>query len=269
VVVGYSSSFQPDPESGGGDPAEEPPSLPASRIWVLRLNPDGALLWQQLYGRDDDKATGMALSPDNGIWIVGSTKEEPEEGQEPNCDIFLFKLTDEGNIVFQRLFGNESDECITHLIQRSENKFLAVGTQELEGDRDLLVIQFADTGHIDWMQLFGTGEVDGVISQEQGTAVAVADKDEIIVVGNTSRLGPEENALLVLRLTPDGRIPNCDLLRSLERYPLKDLGIMPEATMVEFTASEIGILEIEFHTNPSPVGLVRDVCTAKKNLLRR
>ena len=269
MVVGYASSFQPEPDSPEGEAAGEVESLPASRIWALRLNPEGSPLWQQLCGRDNDKATSMALSSDGGAWIMGSTEPEPEEGQEPHCDILLFKLSEEGSVVFQRIFGNASNECITHLIQRSEKKFLAVGTQELDGDQDLLLIQFADTGHIDWMQVFGAGDVDGEISQERGAAVAIAERDEIIVVGNTSRLGPQENDLLVLRLNPEGRIPNCDLLRELERYPLKDQGTLPVATMVDFTASEVGDVEITFHPSLSPMGIIRDVCTAKKNLLRR
>jgi hypothetical protein len=139
----------------------------------------------------------------------------------------------------------------------------------LDGDRDLLVIQFADTGHIDWVQVFGAAEVDGEISQENGSAVALTDGGEIIVVGNTSRLGPETDDLLVLRLTTDGRIPNCDLMRPLERYSFQDLGTLPLPTNIEFTASEISLVNIEFSATPSSVGVVRDVCVAKKNLLRR
>lgn len=256
VVVGHATSFQPEVPA-------------ASRIWVLRLNPEGALIWQTLCGRDNDRASSMVLTLDEGVVIAGETEEDRGEGQESHRNIFLFKLSEEGSIAFQRMFGHESHEWITHLIRSGENKFLAVGTQELDGDQDLLVIQFADTGHIDWLRVFGAGDVDGEISQENGSAVAVTDGGEIIVVGNTSRLGPQDDDLLVLRLTPDGRIPNCDLMRSLERYPLQDLGTLPIETSVEFTASEIVTVEIEFTATPSSVGMIRDVCQAKKNLLRR
>jgi len=269
MVVGYATSFQPETDPQDAEMAEEPGLPEASRIWVLRLNPEGALIWQQVCGRDHDLASSMVLTPEGAVWIGGSTEGEPDEGQESHRNIFLFKLSEEGDIAFQRKFVDESDAWLTHLIQRGENKFLAVGTRELEGDKDLLLIQFADTGHIDWMQIFGAGEVDGEISQETGAVVAVTENDEIMVVGNTSRLGPQEGDLLVLRLTPDGRIPNCDLMRQLERYPVKDLGTLPIATLVEFTASEVGIAEIEFNVSSSSTGVVRDVCQAKKNLLRR
>jgi len=269
MVVGYATSFQPETNPQGAEKAGEPGLPEVSRIWVLRLNPEGALIWQQVCGRDHDLASSMVLTPEGAVLIGGSTEDEPEEGQESHRNIFLFKLSEEGDIAFQRTFVNESDAWLTHLIQRGDNKFLAVGTQELEGDKDLLLIQFSNTGHIDWMQIFGAGEVDGEISQETGAVVAVTEKDEIMVVGNTSRLGPQEDDLLVLRLTPDGRIPNCDLMRPLERYPLKDLGTLPIATLVEFTASEVGTAEIEFKVSPSSTGVIRDVCQAKKNLLRR
>ena len=188
---------------------------------------------------------------------------------EPDRDIFILKLSDLGDIAFQRSFQNEGEEKITHAVWRGDNKVLAVGTQSTEGDEDILVMQFADTGHIDWMRIFGAGEVEGEVSQESASAVVPAENGEIFVVGRTSRLGPEGDDLVVLRLTADGRIPNCDLLRSLERYPLRDQGALPVDTTVEFTASEIAPLEILFNQVSSPVGLVRDVCVAKKNLLRR
>lgn len=269
VVVGHATSFQPETDPQEGEPAEEPDVPAAPRIWVLRLNPEGALIWQTLCGRDNDRASSMVLTPDGGVVIAGETEEDRGEGQESHRNIFLFKLSEEGSLAFQRMFGIESHEWITHLIRSGEKKFLAVGTQELDGDQDLLVIQFAETGHIDWMQVFGAGEVDGEISQENGSAVALTDEGEVIVVGNTSRLGPERDDLLVLRLTADGRIPNCDLMRSLERYPLQDLGTLPIETSVEFTASEISLVNIEFSATPSSVGMIRDVCQAKKNLLRR
>jgi hypothetical protein len=262
VVVGHSASFQPEQ-----DPSQE--EAPASRIWILRLNPEGAVVWQKMFGRDNDVAASLVVSPDGGCWILGSTEEEGDGEAESDSDIFIFKLSDLGDIVFQRSFENEGEEKITHAVWRGENKVLAVGTQSTEGDEDILVIQFADTGHIDWMQIFGAGEVEGEVSQETASAVVLAGNDEIFVAGRTSHLGPEGDDLLVLRLTADGRIPDCDLMRSLERYPLRDLGALPVDTGVEFTASEIAPLDILFNPVPSPMGLVRDVCVTKKNLLRR
>ena len=261
-VVGHTASFQPEPEA----PQEE---TPAARIWILRLNPEGAVVWQKMVGRVNDVATSLVVSPDGGCWILGSTEEVREEGMEPDRDIFILKLSDLGDIAFQRSFQNEGEEKIAHAVWRGENKVLAVGTQSTEGNEDILVMQFADTGHIDWMRIFGAGEVEGEVSQESASAVVPAENDEIFVAGRSSHLGPEGDDLLVLRLTADGRIPNCDLLRSLERYPLRDLGALPVDTTVEFTASEIAPLEILFNLVSSPVGLVRDVCVAKKNLLRR
>ena len=261
-VVGHTTSFQPEPET----PQEE---TPAARIWLLRLNPEGAVVWQKMVGRNNDVAASLIVSPDGGCWILGSTEEGGEEGMEPDRDIFILKLSDLGDIAFQRSFQNEGEEKITHAVWRGDNKVLAVGTQSTEGDEDILVMQFAETGHIDWMQIFGAGEVEGEVSQESASAVVPAENDEIFVAGRSSHLGPEGDDLLVLRLTADGRIPNCDLIRSLERYPLRDLGALPVDTTVEFTASEIAPLEILFNPVSSPVGLVRDVCVAKKNLLRR
>ena len=91
IVVGHTTSFQLEPESlQEGAPAEESDVPAASRIWVLRLNPEGALIWQTLCGRDNDRASSMVLTPDEGVVIAGETEEDRGEGQESHSNIFLF-----------------------------------------------------------------------------------------------------------------------------------------------------------------------------------
>jgi hypothetical protein len=262
LVVGHTTSFQPEEET-----AQE--IDPVSRIWILRLNPDGAVVWQNMYMQANDVASALAASPDGVYWILGTTEIDRGEGTDPDKDILIFKLDDSGDLMTQRSFGDETDEWISHAVWTEENKLLAVGTQSTEGNEDILVVQFADTGHIDWMGVFGDGEVEGEVSQETGAVVIPAEKQEILVVGRTSRLGSEKDDLLVLRLTAEGRIPNCDLMRSQSRYHFADRGTLPMATSVEFLAAEIVPLNIVFSPIGSPAGLIRDVCVAKKNLLRR
>jgi hypothetical protein len=67
VVVGHTTSFPPEKEPEEEDQDAEP----AARIWILRLNPDGAIVWQKLYGRDNDLASALTLTPDGGYVING------------------------------------------------------------------------------------------------------------------------------------------------------------------------------------------------------
>jgi hypothetical protein len=68
-------------------------------IWVLRLDKDGNLKWQKLYGviglSDRDQASSMCLSDDGNFVIAGYTTT-PSYSR----DVFVMKITPEGYIKF-------------------------------------------------------------------------------------------------------------------------------------------------------------------------
>ena len=239
------------------------------QVWVLRLNFDGAIVWQRTYGYSElDRAHAVALTAEGGCWIAGETRMDRGEDMTPDQNILLMELNAEGQVVFHRSFGNLAEESVYHLIPKQDGSFLAVGSQKSGEDQDILIMQFAATGHLAWLGSFGEGESDGFFSLENARALALGEEDEIYVAGSSSRMGVQGDDLLILRLTQDGRIPNCSYIQSLEKLPFVNFGAFPQDTLVEFTGAENLLQSFEFTLITSPVES-QSLCASKNNLVRR
>jgi hypothetical protein len=281
-VMGVSGSFP----SGSEDPEEpaesnwirpqssesrqDDPQEQYDRTWILRLSAEGAVVWQRAYSWGyKDRFHSMLLTSDDGCILAGETIEDWGEEIQPDTNILLIKLDAEGGPVWQRTFGEEDSERITHLIPKGEYKFLAVGNLKSGEDQDMCILQITKTGHLDWVTSFGAESVAGAVSLEHGAAVAWTEDNEILVAGSTGLLGAQQDDFLLLRLSEEGLVPNCEFSRALDRFPFRDLEVLIEDTHVEFTAAEVGSTAISFNLTSVPVQVIRDVCAAKKNLVRR
>ncbi len=266
LVVGSTVS------SGSPDALGPSDSLEASSvdIWALRLAAAGDIIWQRSFNFSSlDTATCMVPTPDGAFLIGGSTLADRGEEMEPDSDILLLKLDLDGFPVLQRAFGENRDEWMTGIINALEGRFMAVGAVEDGDNQDLLIMQIAATVQMDWLRDFGAGAVEDGISQEYAAAVSLTEEGEIIVAGSTSHLGAEAEDLLLLRMSSDGSIPNCELVGALSHLPHQDLVGVPMDTFVEFTAAGIVQQSLVFNVMSSTVDPIQDVCAPKKYLIRR
>ncbi|MDI3474745.1 MAG: eukaryotic-like serine/threonine-protein kinase [Thermococcaceae archaeon] len=74
------------------------------------------------------------------------------------------------------------------------------------GYDDAWVLRLDENGNVKWQKTYGGGSLD------QAYAVAVADNGDIIVAGETWSFG----GIWVLRLPPDGNLPDCDFCKDSE-----------------------------------------------------
>ncbi|MFA5793473.1 MAG: SBBP repeat-containing protein [Candidatus Brocadiia bacterium] len=79
--------------------------------FIARLNADGRVLWQKTWGFENwDSVAAIAVTPDNCLIAAGISASENNSSSKS----FLLKLDRDGNIVFQKLWGNQTwNECIS------------------------------------------------------------------------------------------------------------------------------------------------------------
>ena len=85
IVVGTSESNDVDISDARGD----------YDVWVIKLNPEGQLLWEKsLGGSAYDGANAVALDVNENIYILGHTLSQDADISSPigNADIWLVKL---------------------------------------------------------------------------------------------------------------------------------------------------------------------------------
>ncbi|MFP4501212.1 MAG: hypothetical protein ACLFTT_09460 [Candidatus Hydrogenedentota bacterium] len=66
-------------------------------MYLARLRPDGALLWERAYGEDDeDEAFGIANAPGGGVVIVGQSDSFEDEENEEHYEILVVRTDAKG-----------------------------------------------------------------------------------------------------------------------------------------------------------------------------
>ena len=174
IAAGYTWSF------GSG----------SSDVWVLFLDEDGNVLWQKTYGGGGiDVATTVGITESNDI-IVGGYTGSFGSG---DMDAWVLRLTEDGNIVWQKTYGGNSwDDISTVLPLDSGDVLIAGRTYSFgSGNEDGWVIEINENGEVIDSWVYGTEKWDRIL----GLGVL---NEKIILAGYTSNFGENGDSWIVL-----------------------------------------------------------------------
>ncbi|HEY4147981.1 MAG TPA: hypothetical protein VGM41_03590, partial [Chitinophagaceae bacterium] len=181
-----------------------------------------AIKWQKcLGGSRDDKAYDIALTPDGGFIVAGSSKSidgniTGHHGGIDTADAWLVKLDQYGNIQWQKSFGGSKDDYFTSVIRTSDNAYLCVGvTSSNDGDvtgnhggSDYWVVKVSSTGSILWSKCFG-----GTLNETSTQGIQTSDGGYALVGsavsqdGNvTGYISGAQNVLWVVKIDSVGNL---------------------------------------------------------------
>jgi len=178
VVVGFTAgSLEGGASSGAND------------AFVAKLDPDGKTLWlRQVGGSADDRAMGVALAPDGGVYVTGQTSGNVPGGSSSGAgDAFLVKFDANGERQWVRQFGTSgADVAAGVAVGPTGNVFVAgdtngtfTGNGYAGGDRDAYVAKFDASGDLVWIRQFGSP------GDDRGRGVAVDQGGNVVVTGFT------------------------------------------------------------------------------------
>lgn len=177
VVAGYSSSNDGDVSGNHG----------IIDYWVFKIDYNGKLLWQKMYGGSDtDWATSITVSHNGGFVLTGYTSSNDGDvnGNHGYDDIWVIDLDSNGNLVWQRALGGSSYDYAFSIIMDPLDGYAISGeTFSTDGDLpeppigggDAWVVVLDWNGSIKWQKLFGGTDSDNpsaVIPIIGGYAVA-------------------------------------------------------------------------------------------------
>ncbi|MCK4759370.1 MAG: hypothetical protein KAT69_04945, partial [Candidatus Aminicenantes bacterium] len=117
-------------------------------IWIVKLSTLGDIEWQQAYGgTGDDSVSSIQQTVDGGYVIGGATSSFGGGG----ADVLVIKLSQAGDIEWQKTFGTSSEEVSYTLRQTSEGGYIAAGSISSYGSgySDFLAIKLLSDGNID------------------------------------------------------------------------------------------------------------------------
>ncbi|MBL8209220.1 MAG: Ig-like domain repeat protein [Bryobacterales bacterium] len=182
------------------------PPVNAADAFVRKYDGDGNVIWTRQFGTvPGDSVTAIAVD-DTGIYVAGYTEGSLEEtnagGQlpvgSPNArDVFVRKVSFDGNTVWTRQFGTSSSDYATRVTVRDGAVFVAGRTEgALDGTSlgsgDIFVRKFTTDGAVLWTRQFGTAHEDlagGIAVDSSGVYVSGALGGILDVTSSRERSG--------------------------------------------------------------------------------
>ncbi len=182
IVSGYTSSY------GAGN----------YDSWVLKLNADGNVTWQNTYGGSgEDKALSIQETSDGGFIVAGYTSSYGAG----NYDYWVLKLDADGNVTWQKTYGGPDYDIASSIQETSDGGFIVAGSTTAFGVGNWdWVLKLDANGNVTWQKTYG-GSGDDIVSSIQETSGG-----GFIMAGYNTTFGAGNNDYWVLKLDTNGNV---------------------------------------------------------------
>lgn len=141
-------------------------------VWLLKFDRKGQLLWQKLYGGAyEEKLASLVETQDKGF-IVGISSNSELSGNKRSerygmRDYWVLKLDQQGNELWQNIYGGEGDDVLTEVVELENKEILLVGTSnsessgnktvKLESESDFWTVRLKANGEVLHQQNYALG----------------------------------------------------------------------------------------------------------------
>lgn len=167
--------------------------------WVVRLDASGNLLWQKSYGGSDEDIGMSIVNCEEGGFLLGgySRSEDGDvESNHGNYDVWLVKINDAGEIIWERAYGGNNIEYHAGIIQNEDGDYLVCNSTAsadngtVSGNHypnttyDYWIFKINQEGNLFWQKCYG-----GTGNDYAQNMIESPDKGYLIVGNSTSNDG--------------------------------------------------------------------------------
>ena len=181
IVCGYSSSF------GNGN-----------QVYLIKLDKLGSKQWENNYGGAGFEMGWIVKNAGNGAFMVlGMTNSR----DSLNHDILVMKVDRDGNMIWEKNFGNKKYERATDLMPTADGNFLITGQRNTSSANiDNYLLKIDPDGNLVWEKSYGD-------SLSQRTFYSSNAKNgDYIIAGIHLPSGTSNTDIVLSRLDKDGNI---------------------------------------------------------------
>ncbi len=234
--------------AGNGD---VPPIKGDADAWVLKIDPDGNIIWSKTFGgTKDDWLYGMCQDANNNIFLVGTTFSSDGDISNPlgSTDCWLIKLDLSGNLLLSKCYGGTGNDRGYTIINASNGQLMIGGeSSSTDGDAknnhgrtDWLVLTIDTLGNVIWSKCFGGTQVDYL----EGHTVVKINENLFALAGSSTSSNDEMPGnygctdYRLVTIDSSGNLltshnyggSNCDYATSLVKTPDGNCIILGEST---------------------------------------
>lgn len=179
VVIGYAGSSDGDVVANNG----------FRDVWVLKLDPNGDILWQQSFGfAGNDEGFDIKESLDRNLYVAGLIDVTASGGlgetgrfqaKHAGGDYWLLKLDENGQLIWSRYYGGTFTDTAFGVEVSNSNDIYVIGGSDStdtdissnKGAYDIWVVKVSETGQFIWEKSYGGSEIDqgkAILKTNQG-----------------------------------------------------------------------------------------------------
>ena len=144
-------------------------------VWVIRLDVQGELLWDRIFGGSGlEEGHSVVQTTDGGFVIVGSTEHQHSE----EWDMLVFKLDAKGNLLWDKTFGIVGSDFATSVVQTTNDELAITGSgyNSKTQNMNVRLIKLNEKGKLLWNRTFRVAGSDFATSiiqtSDRGLAIA-------------------------------------------------------------------------------------------------
>jgi len=157
-------------------------------FWCHKIDLEGNILWRKYFGgTNNDRSYDSIETAEGNFIIVGSSESSDNDISYPkgSYDIWVIKLTSNGDFLWERSYGGSKYETANSIIQSSDNKIHILGST-LSNDKDISfqmgssdfwLLTIDSDGNLLSEQTFGGSNFD------RGKKIEIDGKDNLWITG--------------------------------------------------------------------------------------
>jgi hypothetical protein len=161
-------------------------------FWVLKIDNSGTIIWQKTIGGNNGDYAKSIIATSDGNYIIGGDSssnisgDKTEKTVNNSTDVWLLKINDLGQILWQKNIGAESTEAFADIRMTSDNGFIlgimsysgisGYKTEASKGDRDYWTVKLDSTGKFEWDKTVGgdsSDQTQSIVQAKDGGYVTV------------------------------------------------------------------------------------------------
>ncbi len=195
AIVGFTLSF-----CNAGCPA-------TGDAYIVKLDANGNLQWTKVIGgADDEVASAIAQTNDNGYIVVGRTRSFGRG----DYDMYVIKMDGNGNIQWTKTIGGDSADVALSVVQTSDGGYAIAGwshsflPRNAIGSlpRGLYIVKLDASGNLQWTRTIGEIAPGYILIAD----IVETSNSSLLVTSTIQGIGNGNTDVLLLRLGPNGNI---------------------------------------------------------------